>query len=101
MLHVRGVNVFPGGVGNVLAHLTDRFSGEFLILADHPPPHQSLYIRVELIQGLLPEQVGDLAQQAANALRERLSFRAEVELVPYGALPRTEQKARRVLKTYV
>ncbi len=100
MLHVRGVNVFPGGVSNVLAHLTDRFSGEFLILVDHPPPHQSMHIRVELIQGLLPEQAGDLAQQAAHALRERLSFRAEVELVPYGALPHTEQKARRVLKTY-
>jgi phenylacetate-CoA ligase len=100
MLHVRGVNVFPGGVGNVLAHLTDRFSGEFQIIVDHPPPHQSLRIRVELIQGLLPEQARDLAQQAVHALRERLSFRAEVELVPYGALPRTEQKARRVLRTY-
>jgi phenylacetate-CoA ligase len=100
MLHVRGVNVYPGGVGNVLAHLTDRFSGEFVILVDHPPPHQSLRIRVELIRGLLPGQAGDLAQQAVQALRERLSFRAEVELVPYGALPRTEQKSRRVIKTY-
>jgi phenylacetate-CoA ligase len=100
MLHVRGVNVFPGGVGNVLAHLSDRFSGEFLILVDHPPPHQSLRIRVELSQGLLPEQAGDLAQQAVHALRERLSFRADVELVPYGTLPRTEQKARRVIRTY-
>lgn len=100
MLHVRGVNVFPSGVGNVLAHLTDRFSGEFQIIVDHPAPHQYLLIRVELIQGLPPEHAGDLAQQTVHALRERLSFRAEVELVPYGALPRTEQKARRVIKTY-
>jgi phenylacetate-CoA ligase len=100
MLHVRGVNVFPGGVGNVLAHLTDRFSGEFLILVDHPPPHQFLHIRIELIKGLSPEQAGNLAPQAALALREQLSFRAQVELVPYGTLPRTEQKARRVLKSY-
>lgn len=100
MLHVRGVNVFPSGVGNVLAHLTDRFSGEFQIIVDHPAPHQYLLIRVELIQGLPPEHAGDLARQTVHALRERLSFRAEVELVPYGALPRTEQKARRVIKTY-
>jgi len=100
MLHVRGVNVFPGGVGNVLAHLTDQCSGEFQIIVDHPPPHQYLHLRVELIQGLLPEQVGDLAQQIIQTLREQLSFRAEVELVPYGALPRTEQKARRVIRTY-
>ena len=100
MLHVRGVNVFPTGVGNVLAHLGDRFSGEFQIVVDHPPPHQSLRIRVELISGLQPEQEGDLAQQAVHALSQRLSFRADVELVPYGTLPRTEQKARRVVRTY-
>ncbi len=100
MLHVRGVNVFPTGVGNVLAHLGDRCSGEFQIVVDHPPPHQYLRIRVELISGLQPEQAVDLAQQAAHELRERLSFRADVELVPYGTLPRTEQKSRRVIRTY-
>ena len=100
MLHVRGINVFPTGVGNVLAHLTDKLSGEFQIIVDHPPPHQYLHIRIELAQDLTPELAGDLARQIIHALRERLSFRAEVELVPYGALPRTEQKARRVIKTY-
>lgn len=101
MLHVRGVNVFPTGVGNVLAHLGDRFSGEFQIVVDHPPPHQYLRIRVELIAGLQPEQAADLTLQAVHLLRERLSFRADVELVPYGTLPRTEQKARRVVRTYL
>jgi phenylacetate-CoA ligase len=100
MLHVRGINVFPTGVGNVLARLTDQLSGEFQIILDHPPPHQYLRVRIELAQGLTPELAGDLEQQIVHALRERLSFRAEVELVPYGALPRTEQKARRVIKTY-
>jgi phenylacetate-CoA ligase len=101
MLHVRGVNVFPTGVGNVLAHLGDQLSGEFQIIVDHPPPHQSLRIRVELISGLQPEQAADLAKQAAHMLRERLSFRADVELVPYSTLPRTEQKARRVIRAYL
>ena len=101
MLHVRGVNVFPTGVGNVLAQLGDRLSGEFQIVVDHPPPHQYLRIRVELISGLQPEQAADLVPQAAHMLRERLSFRADVELVPYGTLPRTEQKARRVIRTYL
>jgi phenylacetate-CoA ligase len=100
MLHVRGINVFPTGVGNVLARLTDQLSGEFQIILDHPPPHQYLRVRIELARGLTPELAGDLEQQIVHALRERLSFRAEVELVPYGALPRTEQKARRVIKTY-
>jgi phenylacetate-CoA ligase len=100
MLHVRGVNVFPTGVGNTLAHLSDRLSGEFQIIVDHPPPHQYLRMRVELAQSLESDQVEDLPQQIVQALREQLNFRAEPELVPYGTLPRTEQKARRVIKTY-
>jgi phenylacetate-CoA ligase len=100
MLHVRGVNVFPTAVSNTLAHLSNRLSGEFQIIVDHPPPHQYLQVRVELAQDLAPANIGDLPQQVIQALREQLNFRAEPELVPYGTLPRTEQKARRVIKTY-
>jgi phenylacetate-CoA ligase len=100
MLHVRGINVFPTGVGNILARLSNQLSGEFQIIVDHPPPHQYLRVRVELSQNLEPNQVGELPQQIKQALREQLNFRAEPELVLYGTLPRTEQKARRVIKTY-
>lgn len=100
MLHVRGVNVFPTGVGNVLARLSDQLSGEFLIVVDHPPPHQYLRVQVELAEGVTPEQAGDLPERITQALRQRLSFRAEPELVPYGTIPRTEGKARRVIRTY-
>src|SRR6266516_7930941 len=100
MLHVRGINVFPTGVGNMLARLSNQLSGEFQIIVDHPPPHQYLRVRVELAQNLVSDNVGDLPQQIIQTLRERLNFRAEPDLVPYGTLPRTEQKARRVIKTY-
>ncbi len=100
MLHVRGINIFPTAVGNVLAHLSDRLSGEFQILVDHPPPHHYLRVRVELAQHLAPDAVGDVSQQIIQTLREQLNFRAEPELVPYGTLPRTEQKAHRVIRIY-
>jgi len=100
MLQVRGVNIFPTGVGNTLAYLSDQLSGEFQIIVDHPPPHQYLRVRVELAQDLAPDRAGDLPQKIIQALREQLHFRAEPELVPYGTIPRTEQKARRVIKVY-
>ncbi len=100
MLVVRGINVFPTGVGNTLARLSDRLSGEFQIIVDHPPPHQYLRVRVELAPQVTTEQIGDVAQQIIHALREQLNFRSEPEFVPYGTLPRTEQKARRVIKAY-
>ena len=98
MLLVRGINVFPTAVGNTLAHLSDRLSGEFLIIVDHAPPHQYLTSARGTGTDLTAEQVGDVPQQIIHALREQLNFRAEPELVPYGTLPRTEQKARRVIK---
>jgi phenylacetate-CoA ligase len=100
MLHVRGVNVFPAAVGNTLAPLGDKLSGEYQIVVDHPAPHQYLRVRIELADGLAADQVGDLVQHIKHILHEQLSFRAELELVLYGTLPRTEQKARRVVKTY-
>lgn len=100
MLQVRGINVFPTAVGNTLSHLSGWLSGEFLIIVDHAPPHQYLRIQVELAQGLDMVQAADVSQRVVQALREQLNFRSEPELVPYGTLPRTEQKARRVLKTY-
>ncbi len=100
MLHVRGINVFPTAVSNTLARLSDRISGEFQIVVDHPPPHQYLRVRVELAAHLTADQAGDVSQQIIQALSKQLNFRAEPELVPYGTLPRTQQKARRVIKAY-
>ncbi len=55
---------------------------------------------MELARNLAPDQVGKFPQQVKRALRERLDFRTEPELVFYSALARTAQKARRVIKTY-
>jgi phenylacetate-CoA ligase len=100
MLHVRGVNVFPTAVGNVLAKLSSKLSGEFLIVVDHPPPHQYLRIQVELADGLQAEQCAELPEAISRALRQQLSFRAELELVLYKTIPRTEGKAKRVQRSY-
>jgi hypothetical protein len=37
---------------------------------------------------------------AKESAGEQLNYRAEPELVLYGTLPHTEQKARRIIKTY-
>lgn len=98
MLHVRGVNVFPTAVANTLAHFSRQLSGEFQIIVDRPPPLQYLRLRVELAQHLTAEQAADLPQQIKQRLSQQLNFRAEPELLPYGSLPRSEQKARRVIR---
>ena len=91
MLIVRGVNVWPSAVKDVVAGFRPEVSGEMLIRMDGEGPKVDppLRIRVEAGSG-----AGDgLAARIEQALRARLIVQARVELVPRGVLPRTEMKA--------
>jgi phenylacetate-coenzyme A ligase PaaK-like adenylate-forming protein len=59
-----------------------------------------LRIQVELADGLQAEQCAELPEAISRALRQQLSFRAELELVLYKTIPRTEGKAKRVQRSY-
>jgi len=100
MLHVRGVNVFPSAVGNIISRSPAVFTGEYEIVLDAPPPLQRLPLRVEKKRG-----VGDEALRAAIIklgvdVRSELSVSIDCEVVDDGALGRTEGKRARVIKTY-
>jgi phenylacetate-CoA ligase len=99
MVHVRGVNVFPTAIAEVLASFHDELSGEFQIVLDTPPPYNQLPLRVELAHPLPDETLSNLNAQLVRTLQERLNFRAAIELVPHGALPRSEGKTSRVVRT--
>lgn len=100
MLHVRGVNVFPTAIAAVLAELAPALTGEFQIVLDHAPPYDLLPLRVEYALDLPAENLAPLAEQIATWLRERLFFRANIELVPAGTLPRTQGKTARIIRIY-
>lgn len=96
MLHVRGVNVFPDAIAEILAPFHPPLTGEFQIELDAPPPYNQLPLRLEVAG-----EVTDAFKQTLVAtLQERLSFRAAIEFVPQGSLPRTHSKTSRVLRRY-
>ncbi len=99
MVHVRGVNVFPTAIAEVLASFPE-LSGEFQVVLDTPPPYNQLPLRVELAPTAAQDNVSHLNALLVRTLQERLNFRAAIELVPHGTLPRTEGKTSRVVKTY-
>ena len=100
MLIVLGVNVFPSAVKDVIMSFRPRTTGEMVILLDKPGPKVDppVRIQVEYAQGV--EDLQGLKKDIEQALREKLVFRSDVELVPEGTLPRYEMKAKLIRKLY-
>ena len=93
MLIVRGVNVFPSAVREVVSAFAPKVSGHILVrpgaagVKQEPP----LPVAVELAQDVTPED--ELAQAIGERLRSALVVQARVELVPWGTLQRSEYKS--------
>jgi phenylacetate-CoA ligase len=93
MLIVRGVNVFPSAVREVVTEFAPRVSGHIRVrpqgetIRQEPP----LPVSVELARGESADSA--LADAIRERLRSVLVVRARVELVPWGSLPRSEYKS--------
>ncbi|MFO7571099.1 MAG: AMP-binding protein [Gaiellaceae bacterium] len=96
MLIVRGVNVFPTAVREVVRAFAPRVSGHVLIRPGQPGVKQEppVPVAVELSRGEEPDDA--LALAIGARLREVLVFQASVDLVPFGTLGRSEYKSRLV-----
>ena len=96
MLIVRGVNVFPSAIREVISEFLPRVSGHILVKPEKPGVKQEppLPIEVELAK----DQVDDaaLAEAIRARLRSVLVFTAGIKLVPFGSLQRSEYKSKLV-----
>jgi phenylacetate-CoA ligase len=96
MLIVRGVNVFPSAIREVVGGFAPDVSGHVLVQPAAPGVKQEppLPIAVELAQ----DAGGDegLAAAIRARLREALLVQTSVELVPWGSLERSEYKSKLV-----
>ena len=96
MLIVRGVNVFPSAVREVVSEFAPEVSGQILVrpqsagVKQEPP----LPVRVELARDATAAE--GLAEAISDRLRATLVVRTRVELVPWGSLERSEYKSHLV-----
>jgi phenylacetate-CoA ligase len=97
MLIVRGVNVFPSAVREVVNEFAPVVAGVIMIspravgVRQEPP----LPIKVEVAPGAEAE---GLAERIRARLRDKLLVTTEIELAPAGSLPRSEYKSKLVEK---
>jgi phenylacetate-CoA ligase len=94
MLIVRGVNVFPSAVREVVSSFAPRVSGYVLVRprADGVKQEPPLPVAVELARGA--EADDELAQAIRARVREVLVVQTAVELVAWGSLQRSEYKSK-------
>ena len=96
MLIVRGVNIFPSAVREVVSDFAPQVSGNILVkpqaagVKQDPP----LPVSVELAPGGSAQ--ADLAEAIRERLRNLLVVQTRVELVPWGSLQRSEYKSKLV-----
>ena len=100
MLIMRGVNVWPSAIKDVIMSFKPEINGEMLISLDSPGPQVDppLLIKVEAAEGTQHSE--DLASRIEHALRAKLIFTANVQLVAHGTIPRTEMKAKLIEHNY-
>jgi phenylacetate-CoA ligase len=96
MLIVRGVNVFPAAVREVVSGFAPEVSGHILVRPQAPGVKQEppLPVSVELAQGGAAEP--SLAEAIREKLRSVLVVQTRVDLVPWGTLRRSEYKSKLV-----
>jgi phenylacetate-CoA ligase len=96
MLIVRGVNVFPSAVREVVSGFAPAVSGHILVrpsaqgVKQEPP----LPVSVELARGGTADAA--LADAICKRLRAVLVVQTQIELVPWGSLERSEYKSKLV-----
>ena len=96
MVVVRGINAFPVQVAAVL-NRNDALSGEYRIVLEGAGPHDVLPVEAEVAEAIGAPPPG-LAEQVAAAIKRDIGVSARVTLLPFGALPRSEGKTRRVIR---
>jgi phenylacetate-CoA ligase len=96
MLIVRGVNVFPSAVREVVSAFAPDVSGHILVKPQAPGVKQEppLPVSVELARGASADAA--LAEAIRARLRNVLVVQTRVELVPWGSLRRSEYKSKLV-----
>jgi phenylacetate-CoA ligase len=94
MLIVRGVNVFPSAIREVVSEFAPAVSGQILVKPAAPGVQQEppLPVSVELAEGTAVDPA--LADAIRKRLRAGLVVQTVVELVQWGSLGRSEYKSR-------
>lgn len=89
VLIVRGVNVFPSAIENIVRRFPEV--GEFAVDVYRRETLDEMELRIEVTNG----EADAVAAAVARDIRDGVGLRVQAKPVPHGTLPRFDLKARR------
>ena len=100
MMIIRGVNVFPSQIEEVLLKFSSGITPNYRIEVDRVNNNDTLDVYVEMNETLFNDEVRaieKLTREIAEQLRSALGIGAKVHLVNPKSIERSEGKAKRVI----
>jgi len=103
MLIVKGVNVYPAAIKDIVARYLPDVTGEMRVVLESPPPRvvPPLKLKIEHGKGMGKADLPGLAERISRALHDGIKIRPEIELVGPGDLPKETRKTPVFEKKYV
>jgi len=92
MFNVRGINVFPAAIFEVLAAAGDLTSGHFRVTLRGPGPYDRIEMQVEAALGLAADKFDGAAAKLEKLVRDRIGAGCDIAMVEHMSLPRTDGK---------
>lgn len=99
MLIIRGVNVFPSQIEEVLLRIPG-VSAHYMLVVDRVNSTDRLEVQVELTDGMFSDTVSDIEKiqrTITEQIKSVVGIAANVKLVPPKSIPRSEGKAKRII----
>jgi phenylacetate-CoA ligase len=96
MLIVRGVNVFPSQVEELLLRV-DGLSPHYQLVLTRPRRLEEMTVRVESRPGITADERATLSQRLCTLVKDAIGVTVSCDVVEPGSMPRSEGKAKRVL----
>ena len=96
MLIVRGVNLFPTALREVVNQFRPEVSGVISVRPARRGPRQDPPLRILVELGEGGNASAELADRIRSRIRDTLVAATEIALVPHGALPRSSYKSHLV-----
>ena len=92
----RGVNIYPSSIDTILSAVPGIGSEYQIHLSRDAAGRDHMRLVIERAEGVAVNRSAELSHEISHQIKKQLLVSADLELVDYAALPRSERKSQRV-----